>query len=73
METQNLKLRLKLLKKEELQQIITELNDTAKESAAYLSQSTDYARGYKDGIYRMKEIMETQIENKINKLISQNK
>lgn len=43
---------------EELEkQILKELIDYANQSHAYLSRSTDYAKGYFDGITRVKEII----------------
>ncbi len=37
--------------------LLTIIIDWAKSSHAYLSERTDYARGYKDGISRAKEII----------------
>lgn len=54
--------------KEILQEIIEWLgNDTS-----YLSARTDYAKGYKDGIERAKEIVETIIKEHDPNLIANN-
>lgn len=37
---------------------VNEIAEYVKSSHAYLSESTDYARGYKDGIAMAKEILE---------------
>lgn len=46
--------------KEVLQEIIQWLNN----DTSYLSTRTDYARGYKDGIERAKEIVESIINER---------
>jgi hypothetical protein len=54
--------------KEILQEIIEWLgNDTS-----YLSTRTDYARGYKDGIDRAKEIVESIINEHDSDLLANN-
>lgn len=54
--------------KEILQEIIEWLgNDTS-----YLSTKTDYARGYKDGIERAKEIVESIINKHDPNLLANN-
>lgn len=54
--------------KEILQEIIKWLgNDTS-----YLSTRTDYARGYKDGIDRAKEIVESIINEHDSDLLANN-
>lgn len=54
--------------KEILQEIIEWLgNDTR-----YLSTRTDYARGYKDGIERAKEIVENIINEHASDLLANN-
>lgn len=54
--------------KEILQEIIEWLgNDTS-----YLSTRTDYAKGYKDGIERAKEIVETIVKEHDPNLIANN-
>ena len=37
--------------------ILTQIIEWAEDSHAYLSESTDYARGYKDGITRAKQLI----------------
>ena len=37
--------------------ILTQIIEWAKSSHAYLSNSSEYAKGYKDGISRAKEII----------------
>lgn len=37
--------------------ILKELIDYANQSHSYLSRSTDYAKGYYDGVTRVKEII----------------
>ena len=36
--------------------LLTQINEWANSSHAYLSNSTEFAKGYKDGISRAKEI-----------------
>lgn len=52
--------------KEVLQEIIQWLNN----DTSYLSTRTDYARGYKDGIERAKEIVESIINERNLEIIS---
>lgn len=37
--------------------ILTQIIEWAEDSHSFLSESTDYARGYKDGITRAKQII----------------
>lgn len=37
--------------------ILTQIIEWAEEPHTYLSESTDYARGYKDGITRAKQLI----------------
>lgn len=53
--------------KEILQEIIEWLGN----STSYLSIRTDYARGYKDGIERAKEIVESIIKSYDERLLRQ--
>ena len=54
--------------KEILQEIIEWLGN----STSYLSTRTDYARGYKDGIDRAKEIVESIINEHDTDLLANN-
>jgi len=45
------------------QEIIKAVKNYADTSAAYLSTNTEYARGYKDGISKAKEIIRNIIKD----------
>lgn len=45
------------------EEILQKIKNWAEGSHAYLSNSTDYARGYKDGISRAKDIILDIIEH----------
>ena len=45
------------------EEILQKIKDWAEGSHAYLSNRTDYARGYKDGISQAKDIILDIIEN----------
>lgn len=49
---------LRVLKLFQAEAAVNEIAEYVKSSHAYLSESTDYARGYKDGIAMAKEILE---------------
>jgi hypothetical protein len=52
------------MSREEAISILAEIYEYVTRSHAYLSSSQDYSRGYKDGIGRAKEIVESIIEKK---------
>lgn len=43
--------------------ILKEIEEYVNSSSAYLSQSNEYSRGYKDGVIRVKDIIKEIIEN----------
>ncbi len=50
---------------EKVKDILNQIEDYAKSSSAFLSTRTEYAKGYKDGIVRAKEII-LEILNQTN-------
>lgn len=48
----------RMLDKETLEQMVAEIYEWSMESVGYLSSSTPYASGYKDGILTSKDIVE---------------
>lgn len=53
---------LRVLKLFQAEAAVNEIAKYVKSSHAYLSESTDYARGYKDGIAMAKEIIESILQ-----------
>lgn len=54
------------------QEILQEIIEWLGNDTSYLSTRTDYAKGYKDGIERAKEIVETIIKEHDPNLIANN-
>lgn len=54
------------------QEILQEIIEWLGNDTSYLSTRTDYAKGYKDGIGRAKEIVETIIKEHDPNLIANN-
>lgn len=54
------------------QEILQEIIEWLGNDTSYLSTRTDYAKGYKDGIERAKEIVETIVKEHDPNLIANN-